>query len=140
MAFSKKKGLSNEQIKFMEYWSSVVLKNKRNITTEMLNKSASFIKFKRSGGCSTCLKNDVLELNNIYNRLLDEYNKHLKDEETLEDLKELNNEIKDLKDDNPYEKTLNELEDETKEEPVEKSKPKRTTRRKTTTKRTTKKK
>lgn len=71
-----KSKLKSNEIEFMKYWEDVVLKNKNKITPGMLDYASNLLGANRTGNCSTCMKNDALEMNNKYNILLSVYNQH----------------------------------------------------------------
>lgn len=68
--------LTETEIQFMELWTIVITK-KYNISSDSIDKAASLINYKRSGTCSTCLRNDAAAINNVYRQLLPEYNLYL---------------------------------------------------------------
>lgn len=68
--------LTETEIKFMELWTIVITK-KYNISSDSIDQAASLINYKRTGTCSTCLRNDAAAINNVYRQLLPEYNLYL---------------------------------------------------------------
>jgi len=80
-----KQPLTETEIKFMELWSKVILK-KSSVSTESIDEAASLINFKRSGTCSTCLRNDAASINNTYRQLLPEYNLYLDNEKLRQEI------------------------------------------------------
>lgn len=69
--------LSENDIKFMEIWRNKVLTRKYNISMADVEEAAGYLAFRRSGTCSSCNRNDVIEMNNIYNRLNGQYEQYL---------------------------------------------------------------
>jgi len=77
--------LNESDIAFMKLWKEKVLPNKHSINISDVDAAASLIKFHRSGNCSSCNRNDVIELNNLYNRLLGQYEYYLAELQRIED-------------------------------------------------------
>lgn len=74
---NKKDIISEKQIEFMLFWETVIMKNKSNITSTMMDTCSSLTGMRRTGSCSTCLRNDLTELKNKYNLLLPVYKEHM---------------------------------------------------------------
>lgn len=80
-----KQQLTENEIKFMDLWSNVILK-KYSVSSESIDEAARLINFKRSGSCQTCLRNDAAAINNTYRQLLGEYNIYLNNEKLRKDI------------------------------------------------------
>jgi hypothetical protein len=64
--------LENE-IKFCEYFSSKILPNRRNVSTDMVRTAGDLIGLRTNTACSSCLHDSAIDLLNLYNRLLPAY-------------------------------------------------------------------
>lgn len=71
-----KDGLSESEIRFCDFWSEVV-KTPHKVVSGSLDTASSILGIKRSGNCSTCLRNDVTVINNQYRLLLPAYQIYL---------------------------------------------------------------
>jgi hypothetical protein len=61
---------------FIYYWKECVVKNKRNVNLEDINFLAGLIKFPRSGNTMEHYKNDLKDMNRIYQRLVSKHEKN----------------------------------------------------------------
>lgn len=77
MARIVKLPLTENELEFMELWKTAVLPNKYRIDIGVVNRAAALLAYRRTGTCSSCNRNDVIDLNNQYNMLLDQYNRYL---------------------------------------------------------------
>jgi len=62
--------MTDDEIKFMQYFENTMLPNKMHITVEMLWTAADFANIKVETGCPSCRHNSAMELKNLYNRIL----------------------------------------------------------------------
>lgn len=84
----EKPPLNENEMRFMGIWTEV-LKKRYSIPSNRMDEAASLIGYKRSGNCSTCMRNDAIELNNIYMRLFEKYKLQLELDKSLELIKSL---------------------------------------------------
>jgi Fe-S cluster biogenesis protein NfuA len=63
-----------EQDFCLYYEENMIKKGLRNIGGDKIKEAADLIGIKFDGACPSCLRNSLLELNNVYNRLLTAYN------------------------------------------------------------------
>lgn len=97
--------LSDNEVKFCEYWEQNVLPRKDKISSDQLTKAGGFIGVKRSGNCAQCLRNDAIELNNRFQRLYSKYQEYqswkksqdLVNKQTVQSIKEETEKIPELK-------------------------------------------
>ena len=62
--------MTEDEIRFMQYFEGTMLPNKNRITVEMLIKSAEFAHIHVETGCPSCRQNSAIDLKNLYNRIL----------------------------------------------------------------------
>jgi hypothetical protein len=87
--------LSENDLAFMKIWQEKILANKNNINLSDLDTAAELIKHRRTGTCSSCNRNDVIDINNKYNQMLNQYNGYLSDVKKKEDeVQNAKNELK----------------------------------------------
>lgn len=82
--------IKENEIKFCEYWKTNVLPNKNHITPGMLSTASGFLGIKISGGCSTCMRNDAINLNNKFQLLYPIYLEYISFQKSLDMINENN--------------------------------------------------
>lgn len=61
--------MSDNEIKFCDYFEKEMLPNRNKITTDMVREAASFVGYKFNGNCRSCLHDSAIDLLNLYNRM-----------------------------------------------------------------------
>ena len=76
--------MSEQEIRFMEYFEGTMLPNKRRITMDMLHECEKILgKNLQVGGCNACMHRVAVDMMNLYNRMKpswDEYQKRIVEE------------------------------------------------------------
>lgn len=68
--------MTDKEIEFCKYWEEVVIPNKNNVHSSMLEHCGNILGEKFNFSCNSCIHNVAIDLKNFYYRLLPHYEEY----------------------------------------------------------------